>query len=474
MNKTLSLDPSLYNQKILDSCGSKGAIKHVSPEHYKIFAEMSDEQMELLIESFIIIFWDAMKSNFASGRWESDEDIYEYFANYWERFALGIIQLDSEGRKILLFKPVGDPPDEDMKRRLRARFKNAIPLIEKVLMRMTKNDPKNETDGKQESNFMSNSLEKFAEHMEKIAKQKSKEAGRKMVWSDGGWIPLNMPNVPEKLSFCKKLMNIIVWFIKYAFLIFILVIIFVYIQEFNNYPREHFSKLEVGTLSIFISFLVGLVSYFWGWRDMKRDIVSEKKKRADNIYEDAKNLYENKDYIATIKKTATIVGLLDGFIESWSVHDLLGSALEKLKQHDLAVHVFAMAGYYASCQNDSNATYCYFKAAICCIKIEDWESAFILAQQGLFFNAKNPKGKFVDGLDLETELRTIKILTGLLHIPGKKAFEECKEDAEWLLKYSNNEDKKRFATNFLATKESMKESAKKITDDWLREIADSN
>jgi hypothetical protein len=127
-----------------------------------------------------------------------------------------------------------------------------------------------------------------------------------------------------------------------------------------------------------------------------------------------------------------------------------------VRDTDLASQAFDRAAWYALRKIDPDAMCYYFNAALSYVKLENWEFALLRAKEGLAFNAKNPGGRFSEDCDLEAKLRTIKLFSGFLHIPGTKGFEEGKEDAEWLLKHSADESEKKFARSFLAAQQSIR------------------
>jgi hypothetical protein len=64
-----------------------------------------------------------------SGEWKSDDEMYEFVMVYLELIAQGRLAFDEETGKILLLKPVGDPPSDQMRNRIQNRSPLRVQLF---------------------------------------------------------------------------------------------------------------------------------------------------------------------------------------------------------------------------------------------------------------------------------------------------------------------------------------------------------
>src|SRR3989338_1321016 len=277
----------------------------------------------------------------------------------------------------------------------------------------------------------------------------------------------------KKISFLKSDLSIFLWLTKSIALFGAVMVIMLFFVFLNISPRGCFDKFEFATNAIAISLLMGLIFYFLGRKKMKENIISERSKRAQAIYNDAKTSFENGDYIRAIEKAAMVVGIEDDLLDNSDAYHILALAQNKLGHAD-SVNNHIMSAWNALKCNDPNAALYYFNAAIDFIKQENFELAYDCAQRGLFSIKKNPSGRYCKNQDFEAEFRTIKLICSFAQFPGTKAFEICKDDAEWLLKNSNDSEKIKFAKSFLSAKGAIAETASKIVADCLKEIADQN
>ncbi len=283
----------------------------------------------------------------------------------------------------------------------------------------------------------------------------------------------NAGSIFRKNNFLKSVYNIFIWVISSIALIGIITIVISFFVFLRISPREHFDKFEFFTNVIGISFLTGIAFYFLGRKIMKENIISERSKRAQTIYNDAKTSFENGDYVRAVEKAAIVIGIEDDFLDNSDAYHVLALAQNKLGHVD-SVNNHIMAAWNALRFNNPDAALYYFNAAIDFIKQENFELAYDCAQRGLTSIEKNPSGRHYKNQDFEVELRTIKLISSFAKFPGTKAFEVCKGDAEWLVNNSTDPGKTKFAKSFLAAKGSIAETADKIVANYLKEIADRN
>jgi hypothetical protein len=121
--------------KVDESCAEKDeAVAMVSPEHYEGFVELSDKAMEtivqLILKDRVYQFNDYIKS----GKLDSDEDIFKFFAVFLELIAYGRVAFHKDDHSLRFHKPIGPLPTEEMEAKIEKKINDFEPVIDKVLL----------------------------------------------------------------------------------------------------------------------------------------------------------------------------------------------------------------------------------------------------------------------------------------------------------------------------------------------------
>lgn len=141
-----------FNQNILKAifeiCERKGCFVKVDPEFYQSFVNYSDKEMEAVIECIVRDRAHVIRKKVESSQWNTKEEVYEFIISHLEMVALGILQFREKDLRLVFHKPVGEPPDEEMERKLDKRIRGSLPLIiKKVILKIfQRNLEKNELD----------------------------------------------------------------------------------------------------------------------------------------------------------------------------------------------------------------------------------------------------------------------------------------------------------------------------------------
>jgi len=137
-----------FNQKILKAifeiCEREGCINKVGPEYYLDFVNYSDKEMEAVIECIVRDRAHVIRKKVQSSQWNTKEEVYEFIISHLEMLALGILQFREKDLRLVFYKPVGEPPDEEMERKLDKRIRGSLPLIiKKVMLKIFQRNSKN-------------------------------------------------------------------------------------------------------------------------------------------------------------------------------------------------------------------------------------------------------------------------------------------------------------------------------------------
>lgn len=141
-----------FNQNILKAifeiCEREGYFVKVDPEFYQSFVNYSDKEMEAVIECIVRDRAHVIRKKVESSQWNTKEEVYEFIISHLEMVALGILQFREKDLRLVFHKPVGEPPDEEMERKLDKRIRGSLPLIiKKVILKIfQRNLEKNELD----------------------------------------------------------------------------------------------------------------------------------------------------------------------------------------------------------------------------------------------------------------------------------------------------------------------------------------
>lgn len=131
--------------KIFEICERDGSITKVSRKYYVNFTEYSDEEMEAVIYCIVCDRSETINDNILNFKWKTGQEIYDFVFSYLEMLARGILGFREKDLKLVFSKPVGEPPDEEMKCKIESKIKSTKPLIDKVLYKMipdSKESPK--------------------------------------------------------------------------------------------------------------------------------------------------------------------------------------------------------------------------------------------------------------------------------------------------------------------------------------------
>ena len=120
---------------IFEICERGGAIKHVGPEHYNAFLNISDKQMETTIYFIVRVSANYINSMIFGGHWKSDDDLYEYVRLILMLMAKGIMAFEDESMNFVFFKPIGSPPDGEIEQKIDKKIEKSIPLIRSAVLR---------------------------------------------------------------------------------------------------------------------------------------------------------------------------------------------------------------------------------------------------------------------------------------------------------------------------------------------------
>jgi hypothetical protein len=119
-------------------CRESGAVQSVGPKYYQWFAALPDGELSNLLQLIILDRADEINSwVFAHPRMKSEQDISDYLEWHLEMFALGFLQIRSDGR-IGCYEPVGPAPTPAEDREIDHRIRSVRPLIRPAVFAVLK------------------------------------------------------------------------------------------------------------------------------------------------------------------------------------------------------------------------------------------------------------------------------------------------------------------------------------------------
>jgi len=109
-----------------------GAVKEVSTEYYEDMINASDKGLKLLLKAILVDRAEQINQNLFSDRWD-DNDLFEFIKQFLWFFFYGEMSINDTSFKLVFSKPVGPPPDKNLKDKFERKLKSIEPLIVEVL-----------------------------------------------------------------------------------------------------------------------------------------------------------------------------------------------------------------------------------------------------------------------------------------------------------------------------------------------------
>lgn len=129
-----------YNQEFLgrmhEICKKRNidVTIEVGPEYYSWFLEITNSGMEYLIFCFLRDREEDFNKKLFSKEWESDNDIFDYVMGFLDMVAQGVMGVRDSDGKLLIFTPIGPPPDIETEQKIDKKIQGCKPIIEKILV----------------------------------------------------------------------------------------------------------------------------------------------------------------------------------------------------------------------------------------------------------------------------------------------------------------------------------------------------
>ena len=116
---------------------SKGATRPVDEGYYNIFINMPEKQMMTVIKAIIIdrrndinkLCFDQNKTSDVANK-----ELYDMIANILDLIARGIMSFEEDTCRLVLFKPIGGPPNAVTEKKIRQKIEKSKPLVMKALI----------------------------------------------------------------------------------------------------------------------------------------------------------------------------------------------------------------------------------------------------------------------------------------------------------------------------------------------------
>lgn len=127
-----------YNKelmKIIEDMCSEGedSIKEVGSAHYEMFIGFSDNEMDAIIRQIVVAQLSHINKSILSGKWKTGDEIFDFIMMFLEMLAEGRMAFSEDGERLLFLKPVGEPPSEDMDKKIENKIEGSRGTIERVI-----------------------------------------------------------------------------------------------------------------------------------------------------------------------------------------------------------------------------------------------------------------------------------------------------------------------------------------------------
>lgn len=124
-----------YNSEVMKFifriCESSGSTCPVNDDDYNDFINLTNKQITAIIKGIIIDRandFNQMCNNLN----KSDKNVYDLITTILDLIARGIIKFGEETRKLVFYKPIGNPPNEVMEKKIQKKIEESKPLIFKA------------------------------------------------------------------------------------------------------------------------------------------------------------------------------------------------------------------------------------------------------------------------------------------------------------------------------------------------------
>lgn len=200
-------------------------------------------------------------------------------------------------------------------------------------------------------------------------------------------------------------------------------------EYFCENPKKYFYLLWI------IFYLLALF-FLLGW--IIRSIQSKRKQRnkSKELFQIAKRNYEKGDKEEALR----LLHAANAIHEHYANYELLGYIYEQIADYDSAAWAYDNARTTMRWKHhvDKVITYTYYKSAILYLKSDNYEFSSIRSNSGICEIASGHIPRYFNNYDIESELRMIRMLSGLYN--SEKEVDKCSiiDDATWLMDNSKN------------------------------------
>jgi cbb3-type cytochrome oxidase cytochrome c subunit len=129
-----------YNEEFVAwierTCQESGGVNSVDDQYYENFVALTNKQIVPLVMLILRETHRVFHKRLVSGVWKSDDEMYESLMPYLELIAEGKLAFDDETGKMLFFKPMGDPPSDEMWNRIQKRITSSRSAIRVAIARI--------------------------------------------------------------------------------------------------------------------------------------------------------------------------------------------------------------------------------------------------------------------------------------------------------------------------------------------------
>ena len=135
---------------VFSKCEASGAIFHVDDDYYNSFINLPEKQMIAIIKAIIIdqrnninkICFDPNKTSGVKNK-----ELYDIITNILDLIAQGIMSFEEDTCRLVLFKPIGNPPSEVTEKKIRQKIEDSKPLVMKAMVEIAAVQNKSVTTG---------------------------------------------------------------------------------------------------------------------------------------------------------------------------------------------------------------------------------------------------------------------------------------------------------------------------------------
>ena len=135
-----------YNEEFVAfierKCQESGDLQPVDEKYYESFVALSAKELRDLVRLILHATANVFNEKLFSEAWKTDEEMYEFVMPYLELIAEGKLAFHEDTGKMVFFKPLGDPPSEDMWNRIQNRITSSQSVIRAAILRSVPRDRK--------------------------------------------------------------------------------------------------------------------------------------------------------------------------------------------------------------------------------------------------------------------------------------------------------------------------------------------